>query len=325
MLVELWRLPQFQTVSAGAGPQPPASATQPAGDRLEEVVVTGVRRSEQLSVDIKRYAPSIQDSNSAEDIGCAAAYDGVGRVRRRMMFTGVRVVIALLLLAGEPDALSADSPTIARVVVCFGDSITAGPYPALLSERLAGLGRGNVEVANEGIGGNRILHDSPAQFGSAYGPAGVRRFQQSLRAHPGARVVIVLEGINDILQPGMVAPADDSVTASDLISGLRLYIRYAHQERIKVLGGTIMPFQGYRLPGTALPPDWAKREATRQAVNRWIRRSGAFDGVIDFDRIMRDPRHPDHLRAAYDSGDHLHPNRHGYGAMANGIDLTLLQ
>jgi lysophospholipase L1-like esterase len=242
------------------------------------------------------------------------------------MNAGGRIVIALLVLAGVPDTLLADTPAATPIIICFGDSITAGPYPSFLAGRLAARRRTKVEVVNEGIGGNRILHDSPPQFGPAYGPAGVTRFQAAISAHPGARVVVVLEGINDILHPGWVTPMSDSVTAPELISGLQLYIRYAHAAGLKILGGTILPFAGCCLKnGTVSPPDWSARESKRQAVNRWIRQGGAFDGVIDFDRLMRDPLRPRRIRPAYDSGDHLHPNTAGYRAMADGIDLGLLQ
>src|SRR5262249_20103419 len=156
------------------------------------------------------------------------------------------------------------------------------------------------------------------------GPAGVKRFQAVLAAHPDARVVIVLEGINDILHPGVWAPMEDSVSAEDLIAGLKQYADRAHHAGLKIFGGTILPFEGCCIqPGAEPPSDWTQREAKRQAVNHWIRSSGAFDRVMDFDRLMRDPQQPRRLRPAYDKGDHLHPNDAGYHAMANSIDLKL--
>jgi lysophospholipase L1-like esterase len=229
--------------------------------------------------------------------------------------------VAVLLLVGMGAA--AGAPVKPQVIVCFGDSITAGPYPSFLGERLAAQGLSGVTVANEGIGGNRILHD--AEPGTKYGPAGVKRFRGALEAHPGARTVIVLEGINDILHPGVSAPIDESVSAADLISGLERYIKIAHRHRLRIIGATILPFEGCCLkPGVDPPPDWEARESKRQVVNDWIRSSGAYDGVIDFDRLMRDPQNPHRLNPAYDSGDHLHPGADGYHAMADSIDLELL-
>ena len=230
--------------------------------------------------------------------------------------------VAVLLLVGMGAA--AGAPVDPQVVVCFGDSITAGPYPSFLKERLAAQGLSGMTVANEGIGGNRILHD--AEPGSTkYGPAGVKRFGGALEAHPGARAVIVLEGINDIIHPGVSAPMDESVSAADLVTALKRYIKIAHHHGLRIIGATILPFEGCCLKsGEDPPPDWAARESKRQAVNVWIRSSGAFDGMIDFDRLMRDPQNPHRLNPAYDSGDHLHPGADGYHAMADSIDLGLL-
>jgi lysophospholipase L1-like esterase len=159
----------------------------------------------------------------------------------------------------------------------------------------------------------------------SFGPAGVRRFQAALQAHPGARAVIVLEGINDILHQGLSAPIEESVTPADLIGGLERYIELAHQTGVKIIGGTITPFGGCCLRESEPPADWGTREAVRQSVNRWIRSNKTLDGMIDFDRILREPSHPERLRSAYDSGDHLHPNTAGYHAMADAIDLRSVQ
>jgi lysophospholipase L1-like esterase len=239
------------------------------------------------------------------------------------------------LMPSLPDWMPTPMPYLAAVeveltrtapgVICFGDSITAGPYPSFLAERLQAGGGMSLAVTNEGIGGNRILHDSPRQFGMSFGPAGVTRFQAALQAHPGARAVIVLEGINDILHPGLSAPIEESVKPADLIGGLERYIDLAHQAGVKIIGGTIAPFGGCCLHESEPPDDWGTREVVRQSVNWWIRSHKALDGVIDFDRVLRDPSHPERLRPAYDSGDHLHPNTAGYHAMADAIDLRLVQ
>jgi lysophospholipase L1-like esterase len=239
------------------------------------------------------------------------------------------------LMPSLPDWMPTPMPYLAAVeveltktppgVICFGDSITAGPYPSFLAERLQASGRKPLAVINEGIGGNRILHDTPRQFGMSFGPAGVTRFQAALQAHPGARAVIVLEGINDILHPGLSAPIEESVTPADLIGGLERYIDLAHQAGVKIIGGTIAPFGGCCLHESEPPADWGSREGVRQSVNRWIRSNKTLDGVIDFDRVLREPSHPERLHSVYDSGDHLHPNTAGYQAMADAIDLRLVQ
>lgn len=214
----------------------------------------------------------------------------------------------------------------AAPVVALGDSITDGGntttdadrrWPDLLAARLHGT-RG---VLNEGISGNRLLHDpnpppgSDAEAYAAYfGESALRRFDRDVGAQPGARYVIVLLGVNDLGRPGTVAPASEKVTAADLIGGYRQLIARAHQRGLKIFGATIMPFKNDTL-GFYTPA----REAVREAVNRWIRTSREYDGVVGFDAATRDPDHPRHLRPAYDSGDHLHPNDAGAAAMADAV------
>jgi lysophospholipase L1-like esterase len=149
-------------------------------------------------------------------------------------------------------------------------------------------------------------------------------------AQPGVDALIVLEGINDIGWPHMrLRPAKDGtlpkegpfaaqgVTADDLIAGLRQIIDRAHEHHIKVFGATLTPYEG---------ADYFSQdgEAVRQAVNQWIRTSGMFDEVVDFDAAVRDPARPSKFREDYQSGDHLHPSAAGYKAMAEAIDLAPL-
>lgn len=215
----------------------------------------------------------------------------------------------------------------------LGDSITDGvgasqgdytDWPDLLANRLAGeQGAPGLAVVNEGIGGNRILRDGA-------GANALARLDRDVLAQPGVVNLILLEGINDIgwphLRPKlpngttMKEPpfAAEAVTQQDLIAGMRQIIERAHQHGIKVFGATLTPYEGaeyYTDDG----------EATRQAVNQWIRTSKAFDGVFDFDAAVRDPNHPSQFRESYHSGDHLHPSAMGYKAMADAVDLTMLR
>lgn len=198
-------------------------------------------------------------------------------------------------------------------VVTFGDSITDGVgstsntnrrWPDLLSDRL----RGRLGVLNAGISGNRLLLDVP---GSAFGRNALARFADDVLSQGDVRSIIVLEGINDIQQtPHQTDPAA-------IISAYRQLSAQAKARGIRVIGATMLPFKGWRVWDETL-------EATRVAVNTWIRTSGEFDAVIDFDKATRDPADPQRLLAAYDSGDHLHPGDAGYQAMANAIDLSKL-
>jgi lysophospholipase L1-like esterase len=200
-------------------------------------------------------------------------------------------------------------------IVAFGDSITDGyrstvgandRWPDDLARRLlAGPPRQVRSVVDEGISGNRILVNSVL-----FGVSAQARFLSDTAALSGARYVILLEGINDI--------GFSLTPVARIIAGYERLIAAAHAAGLKIFGATLTPFQGSGYYSAA-------GEAEREAINHWIRTSGAFDGVIDFDRALRDPADPLRLLPAYDSGDHLHPNDTGYQAMADAINLALFQ
>jgi lysophospholipase L1-like esterase len=208
-------------------------------------------------------------------------------------------------------------PTTARsTVVAFGDSITdgyntpAGAYqrwPDDLARRLAAAGtpRG---VVDAGLGGNRVLTDVPNIW---QGISALKRFQHDALAQAGVSTAILLEGINDL--HAAVNTAGGPLTAQDLIGGYQQLIAQAHRAGVRIIGGTIMPDN-----------EPADREAMRQTVNDWIRTSGAFDGVVDFDHAMADPANPHSLNPPYNAGDGLHPNATGMQAMADAVDLKLI-
>jgi lysophospholipase L1-like esterase len=225
--------------------------------------------------------------------------------------------------------LDVTAPERASTLVAFGDSITDGAHsttdanhrwPNFLADRLlARSGRPEIGVLDAGIGGNRILHDAVSNV--RFGVNGLARFDRDVLAQPGIRYVIVLEGINDLGHPGTSAPVSETVSAEDIIAGLEQMAQRAHENGLKIFGATLTPFEGTAYPGYFTP----EREVKRKAVNEWIRTGKAFDGFIDFDKAVRDPSHPDRMLAAYDSGDHLHPNDAGYKAMADAIDLSLFK
>jgi lysophospholipase L1-like esterase len=209
-------------------------------------------------------------------------------------------------------------------VVALGDSITAGVHsptnanarwPNDLARRLDALPAPTLGVIDEGIGGNRVLNPSPCCGGDA-----IARFETDVADQPGARDVILLEGINDIgfsQGSGAVTAPHTDVSAAQIIAGYEEIIAQAHAAGLKIFGATLTPFGGARY--------WTPAgEAKRDAINDWIRTSGAFDGVIDFAAAVADPSDPEILDPAYDSGDHLHPNAAGYRAMARAVDPTML-
>jgi lysophospholipase L1-like esterase len=214
----------------------------------------------------------------------------------------------------------------ARAVVTLGDSITDGHgattngndrWPDVLARRLeSSPGTRDVAVLNHGIGGNRLLLDG-------LGPNALARFSDDVIAQTGVRYVIVLEGVNDIgtlAREHELPQADHDALVRHMIDAYEQMIARAHAHGIKVIGATILPFggSGYYHPGP-------RSEADRQSVNTWIRQPGHFDAVVDLDKVTRDPQRPDHLLAAYDSGDHLHPGPAGYAAMGNAFPLALFR
>ena len=220
---------------------------------------------------------------------------------------------------------SVDVKTLAATsaIVALGDSITDGSsstpntnqrWPDQLARRLqAAKATRTLAVLNEGIGGNRVLHENT-------GPDALSRFDRDVLSLPGVRFLILLEGINDIgwAHGSSVynLPPSQPVTSAEIIAGLSQLAERAHTHDIKVFGATLTPYNG-------APYFGADGEQTRQEVNAWIRTSRLLDGVIDFDKATQGTADPTAFNPAFDSGDHLHPNDAGLKAMADAIDLKL--
>lgn len=228
-------------------------------------------------------------------------------------FTPVGTTQARTFLSG----VEVESARPAPVVVAFGDSITDGAYSSLganrrwpdrLAQRLAASPQRQTSVVNAGIGGNRVL--SPGSI-AIFGVAALARFDRDVLSVPGATHLVVLEGVNDL-------GAKPTPSAEALIAGYRQLIVRAHAQGLKVILGTILPYEGaayYRADG----------EAGRQAVNAWIRGQREADGVVDFDAAVRDPDKPGRMRANFHAGDWLHPNDAGYDAMGDAVALSLFR
>lgn len=211
------------------------------------------------------------------------------------------------------------APLTARgAIVTLGDSITEGAHstinafrswPDRLAERLAPGGQWS--VVNAGIGGNRLVRN-------VAGPNALARLDRDVLATPGVRILLLMEGINDIGRTFTPEATQEPATLEDLEGAVRQLVARAHDHGIKVYGATLTPYRGahYYADGGG---------EMRQAFNDWIRSSGAFDGVIDFDVALRSKSEPDRLDPAYDSNDHLHMNDRGYAALGDAVPLSLIK
>jgi lysophospholipase L1-like esterase len=244
------------------------------------------------------------------DFTAFVAFAADSTLKQRLFLSGIQV----------------DAKPASRAVVFFGDSITDGAcstadangrWPDHIAERLQQAGYSNIAVVNEAYSGNRVL-------ANGMGVNALARLNADVLSQPHVSTVVLMMGINDIGWPGekSITPRDQEPTADDILVGYRQIIDRVHAAGARILGATLTPFtdtnQGTPTEGYYTP----EKEKIRQAVNQWIRTSGRFDGVIDFDRLMEDPARPGHMQIANDCGDHLHPNDAGYSAMASAVDLS---
>ncbi|PTV58109.1 SGNH/GDSL hydrolase family protein [Acinetobacter seifertii] len=231
--------------------------------------------------------------------------------------SSAKTTTARLLLS----AIEVKAKRKAHVVAVIGDSITDGATATLdansrwidfLAKRLSAH---QVAVINSGISGNRLLTDG-------MGDSVLKRLNSEVFQYSGVKSLIVLIGINDISWPGTAFASKQQIPSFEaLTEGYKRVVREAHQHGMQVIGATLLPFSG-ALPNTPLDNYYQpNKDELRQRINQWIRTSHTFDGVIDLDNGLKDPKHPDRLNPIYDSGDHLHPNDHGNQHMAELVQL----
>jgi lysophospholipase L1-like esterase len=304
----------------------PSVSVAKGADVLSDPVEFPVTALEELAVSI--YVPNAA-STSVHGVGMQTAYIAEGEL------TG-----ASTMPVGETDDsryfltdLEIAAPADGRVLILVGDSITDGVgstedtharwSDALATRLQADHDLAMIAVINSGLAGNRIIRDGATPY---LGPSLLTRFDRDVLNKPGARWILLLEGINDISAGDTLTDAREHVTAEQIINGMQNLIHRAHARGMKIWGATLLPYKGTVVPPNVFhgPYYTAGGEATRQIVNDWIRSAHAFDAVIDLDKVMRDPARPDQLRRDLDSGDHLHPNDAGYREMAAAIDRRLL-
>jgi lysophospholipase L1-like esterase len=238
------------------------------------------------------------------------------------------ITVSAVLIPAQPSQ---------RLIVAFGDSGVDGngstvdadrTWPSDLFRRLQKTSAGSkTAVVNEGIGGNRLLSNGRLAF---MGDSALARFDRDVLSLQGVTHIVLFQGLNDIGFPGakfpsgtLLADPADARTAEDVIDAYRQLIARAHVRGIKAIGCTLIPFEG---ANNIIPGFYSDaKEAVRQKVNQWIRSSGAFDGVIDFDKILLDPDHPTRIAPRFAWKDQLHPNDTGYQAIVDAIDLSLFR
>jgi lysophospholipase L1-like esterase len=264
-------------------------------------------------VEVSLFVKTSGGTVTSHSLGLHTAQIADGDLTANESVDGTTKTLAYLWLSSVDVA----APKSAFAIVTLGDSITDGQatkpdtdhaWPTLLMKRLANShNKTAISVLNEGISGNQVLHDGA-------GMSALARFDRDVLGHPGVTWVVLLEGINDINIHGQHDGAD-ALTAEDLIAGYKQIIERAHMHGIRVMGATLTPEEGVWLAGP-------KGEATRSKVNEWIRTSGSFDALVDFDKAVRDPSHPSRMRQEIDPGDHIHPNDAGNQDMADAFHLA---
>jgi lysophospholipase L1-like esterase len=299
----------------------PGATIPPGAPIWSDPVDLSVKALDSLAVSL--YLPQVTPTTTWHNDGRQAAWLGAGDQTAAESFasdltTNSRIFLSGIMVDAKPDA---------RAVVLFGDSITDGDsstpnenncWPDILTERIVATGA-QVSVLNEGISGARVLRDR-------MGENALARFDRDVLSHPRADTVVVMMGINDIGWPDspLVPAGEPAPSAEDIIAGYEQLIARAHAQAFKIIGATLTPFEDTFAGGPLSDYYNPDKEAKRVAVNEWIRNGGGFDAVIDFDALASDPADPSHIKAEFDSGDHLHPNDAGYAAMANAVDLGLL-
>lgn len=290
------------------------TASIPAGALLlSDAVDLQVPKLADLAVSV--FIPGESGQLTMHATGLHTTYITKGDATATPVLSDTMTTQSWYFLSGVDVAAPADAATL----VTFGDSITDGAtstvdtnssWPSFLAQRLLdNPATSHIAVANEGISGNRLLHDGA-------GVSALARFDSDVLAQPGVKWATVMLGINDI-GFGMRQPSE-AVTADDVIGALRQLADRAHVHGIKIIGCTLTPYEGAAYYSEAGEP-------VREAVNQWIRTGGAFDAVIDFEKVVQDTANPKQIRPNFNIRDHLHPNDAGYKAMADAIDLSIFR
>lgn len=298
-----------------------AEVTIPAGaEYLSDPIDFPVAALENLSISL--YLPKVAGTQTGHPGARSLTWFVKGNAVSAPELTEPKSIERWFHIAGID--IEAERKNVA--IVALGDSITDGygvkpgtnaRWTDHLAERLqADPRKRHIAVLNHGIGGGAVLR-------GGLGPNAMARFERDVLGQPGARYLILLEGVNDLGGLSKYPNATDAEheqLVAGMIAAYQQMILRARERGLKVYGATILPFSGNGYDDAA-----GRAEKDRQAINKWIRESGAFDKIIDLDLALRDPEQPNRLNPAYDSGDHLHPSMAGYKAIGDAIDLRLFE
>jgi lysophospholipase L1-like esterase len=264
---------------------------------------------------ISVYIPGDSGQLTMHGTGLHTTYIAKGNVAAEPMLNDTTTTRSWYFVSG----VDVMAPADAGAIVAFGDSITDGAtstndadrsWPSILAARLVATpGAPKLSVLNLGISGNRLLADGA-------GVNALARFDRDVLGQAGVKWLMIMEGINDIGNTTSTrgGPPQNPVNADNIILPIKQMIERAHTHGIKVIGCTLTPYQDAIYYSD-------KGEEVREAVNHWIRTSGAFDAVVDYDKVTQDSSNPKTFKPTFNNNDHLHPNDAGYKAMADSVDL----
>ncbi len=296
------------------------SVTIPAGaPALSDPVDLHVQPVSDIAVSI--YLPSLTLGETTTFLQGASFVSSPGNFTGSVNLPGAKSLSEWPFVSGVSVLTSRPGHDIVAIT---NSATLISQWPRALADRLNSLHIDNLGVVSTALAGNRLLFNSAGPTGpeTQWGQSVFTRFDRDVLGQAGAQVAIVWIGLNDLAGAGAFYPASENASVDDVIAGLRQLVGRAHEYGLRILGCTISPMGG----NTSLPGfDTPQHEAARQALNKWIRTSEVFDGVVDADKVLRDPAQPTRLLLVYDSGDHLHPNTDGGRAVANSIDLKLLR
>lgn len=292
------------------------------GEVVSDAIAFPVAAFEEIAVSL--YLPDGASAPTVHGVATATVWLASGDHTRAAKLPGTTTDSSWFFLSG----VHVKAAPGARALVVLGDSVTDGVgstddanlrWPDQLARRIAAEPRlKDVAVVNVGIAGNRVLNDAVRPF---VGYSSLNRLDRDVLSQPGVRWVLILQGSNDVSGAEVLPLSKDRVSAEQIIAGLKRLADRAHAHGLKVFGGVLLPRE---IRQDGLIPGSLAGEAKREAIRNWIRSSGVFDAVIDFHAAVRDISGVNRLKPAFDSGDHLHPNDAGYAAMAEAVDLSIL-